>query len=153
MFGLAAGFDRVATIRRIGCSTAWGRRVVEADPEQEDPEQEFERQAALSKALRQEMNERRLEGVQEARLDFLCECLDPGCRELVSITLDECEFVRKVPNRLVIRVGHADYSSERVLMEEPGRFQVVERFESADDVVAHLAPWAPRAPNRTGRAA
>jgi hypothetical protein len=40
-----------------------------------------------------------------------------------------------------------------VLMEEPGRFQVVERFESADDVVAHLAPWAPQAPNRTGWAA
>jgi hypothetical protein len=149
MFGLAVGFDRVATIRRIHCSTAWGRRVVEADPERE-----FERQAALIKALRQEMNERRLEGgVEEARLDFLCECLNPGCRELVSITLDECEFVRKVPNRLVVRVGHADYASERVLMEEPGRFQVVERFESADDVVAHLAPWAPRAPNRTGRAA
>ena len=57
------------------------------------------------------------------------------------------------PNRLVIRVGHADYASERVLMEERGRFQVVERFESADDVVAHLAPWASRAPNHTGRAA
>ena len=118
-----------------------------------DPERGFERQAASIKALRQEMNERRLEGDEEARLDFLCECLDPGCRELVSITLDECEFVRKVPNRLVIRVGHADYASERVLLEEPGRFQVVERVESADDVVAHLAAWAPQAPNRTWWAA
>jgi len=99
------------------------------------------------------MNERRAEGVGEARLDFLCECSDPGAGSLWSITLDECEFVRRVPNRLVIRVGHADYASERVLMEEPGRFQVVERFESADDVVAHLAPWAPRAPRRTGWAA
>ena len=116
-------------------------------------EREFERQAALIKALHREMNERRAEGVGEARLDFLCECSDPACRELVSITLDECEFVRRVPNRLVIRVGHADYASERVLLEEPGRFQVVERFESADDVVAHLAPWAPHAPSYTGRAA
>jgi hypothetical protein len=86
-------------------------------------------------------------------MDFLCECLDPACRELVSISLDECEFVRRVPNRLVVRAGHADRESERVLMEEPGRFQVVERFESSDDVVAHLAPWAPGVPKPSGRAA
>ena len=116
-------------------------------------DREFERQEALIKALRQEMNERRREGVEEARLDFLCECSNPACRELVSITLDECEFVRRVPNRLVIKVGHADYASERVLLEEPGRFQVVERFESADDVIAHLAPWAPPTPSHTGWAA
>jgi len=36
--------------------------------------------------------------------------------------------VRRVPNRRVVKVGHADYENERVLMEEPGRFQVVERF-------------------------
>jgi hypothetical protein len=116
-------------------------------------DRKFERQEALITALRREMNERRHEGAEEGRLDFLCECSNPACRELVSITLDECEFVRRVPNRLVIRVGHADYASERVLLEEPGRFQVVERFESADDVIAHLAPWAPRAPTHTGRAA
>jgi hypothetical protein len=47
-------------------------------------DREFERQEALIKALRQEMNERRREGVEEARLDFLCECSNPSCRELVS---------------------------------------------------------------------
>ena len=112
-----------------------------------------ERQAALTAALRREVDARRPEGVDGARMDFLCECSDPACRELVSISLDECEFVRRVPNRLVVKVGHADRENERVLMEEPGRVQVVERFESSDDVVAHLAPWAPQAPNHTGRAA
>jgi hypothetical protein len=116
-------------------------------------DEDRERQVGLTAALRREVNERRLEGVEGARMDFLCECSDPTCRELVSISLDECEFVRRVPNRLVVKVGHADYESERVLMEEPGRFQVVERFGSSDDVVAHLAPWAPRAPNHTGWAA
>ena len=86
-------------------------------------------------------------------MDFLCECSDPACRELVSISLDECEFVRRVPSRLIVRVGHADRESERVLMEEPGRFQVVERFGSSDDVVAHMAPWAPCIPKPSGRAA
>jgi hypothetical protein len=111
------------------------------------------RQAALTAALREEVDEPRLEAVGGERTDFLCECSDPACRELVSITLDECEFVRKVPSRLVVRVGHVDYESERVLMEEPGRFQVVERFGSSDDVVAHLAPWAALVSRRRGRAA
>jgi len=98
MFGRAAGFDRVATNRRLGVlPLARERRVVEAG-------QDWERKA------------------------FACECSDPSCRELVEITPDERDFVRRVPNRRVVRVGHADYENERVLMEEPGRFQVVERF-------------------------
>jgi hypothetical protein len=87
---------------------------------------------------------------EEVRLDFLCECLDPSCAELVSITLDECEFVRRVPNRLVVRVGHTDDERERVLMEEPGRFQVIERFGPTGEVVAHIAQ---RYPHRSGQAA
>jgi hypothetical protein len=59
---------------------------------------------------------------------FACECTDPSCRELVAITPDERNFVRRVPNRRVVRVGHTDDERERVLMEEPGRFQVIERF-------------------------
>jgi len=46
----------------------------------------------------------------------------------VASTPDERDFVRRVPNRRVVKVGHADVENERVLMEEPGRFQVVERF-------------------------
>ena len=91
-------------------------------------QQERERQAALSQALRREVNERQLASAEDAIVEFVCECSDPACEELVSLTAEECEFVRRVPNRLVVKVGHTDYRSERVLMEEPGRFQVVERF-------------------------
>jgi hypothetical protein len=116
-------------------------------------DEDRKRQAALTATLRKQGEERRLDGAGEGRMDFLCECSEPGCRELVSITLDECDFVRRVPNRLVVRVGHADEESERVLMEEPGRFQVVERFGSSDEVVAHLAPWGRRVSRGRGRAA
>ena len=44
------------------------------------------------------------------------------------MTPEERDFVRKVPSRRVVRIGHADEQHERVLMEEPGRFQVIERF-------------------------
>jgi hypothetical protein len=59
---------------------------------------------------------------------FACECSDPSCRELVAISPDEREFVRRVPNRHIISVGHADHENERVLVEKPGRFSVVGRF-------------------------
>ena len=120
--------------------------------ENED-EQGSARQAALNQALSRDVNELRLERSEEAEIEFVCECSDPSCEEVVALSIGECEFIRRVPTRLVVKLGHADHETERVLMEEPGRFQVVERFESADDVVAHLASWAPRAPNRTGRAA
>ena len=104
---------------------------------------EEQREAALKQALRREVNERRLESSHDAVVEFVCECSNPSCEELVSLTVEECEFVRRVPNRLVVRVGHVDYDSERVIMEEPGRFQVLEKFGPGEDVVAHLYPRAP----------
>lgn len=63
-----------------------------------------------------------------AKVTFVCECSDPECNELISITVEERDFVRRVPGRLVVKVGHGNENNERVLIEEPGRFQVVERF-------------------------
>ena len=67
-----------------------------------------------------------------------CECTDPACRERVELTSEELEFARSVPNRAVIKVGHPHQQVERVLIEEPGRFQVIERTGVPDDVVAQL---------------
>ena len=106
-------------------------------------ERERERQAALNQALRREVNERRLASSHEPLVEFVCECSNQACEELVSLTVEECEFVRRVPNRLVVKVGHVDAESERVIMEEPGRFQVLEKFGPGEDVVAHLYPRAP----------
>ena len=67
-----------------------------------------------------------------------CECSDAGCRGQVLLTRDELEFVRAVPSRLVVKVGHAHHDGERVLVEEPDRFQVVEQYGPAGDIAAHL---------------
>jgi len=101
-----------------------------------------EREAALNQALRREVNERQLESSHEEQVQFVCECANRDCEELVSLTVDECEFVRRVPNRLVVRTGHVDHTCEQVIMEEPGRFQVLEKFGPGEDVVAHLYPRA-----------
>ena len=109
----------------------------------EPTREKHEREAALNQALRRDVNERRLASSAETTVEFVCECSSEACEEVVSLTTDECEFVRRVPNRLVVKIGHADYDSERVIMEEPGRFQVLEKFGPGEDVVAHLYPRAP----------
>ena len=112
-----------------------------------DEQQEHERQTAVNQALRRDVNERRLEHADDDEIEFVCECTDPACAEVVSLTVDECEFIRSVPTRLVVTLGHANHETERVLMEEPGRFQVVEKFGPSGDVIAHLDP---RGLNRRG---
>jgi hypothetical protein len=74
----------------------------------------------------------------EQPIEVPCECTDPACRERVELTPEELEFARSVPNRAVIKVGHPHHQVERVLIEEQGRFQVIERIGVPDDVVAQL---------------
>jgi hypothetical protein len=76
-------------------------------------------------------------------VEFACECSDPACEELVSLTIDEYEFIRHVPIRLVIRPGHLHPETERVVVEELGRFLIIEKFGPAGDVIAHLDPRGP----------
>ncbi len=129
MFGRAAQFDRVATIRRIIRPASRERRSLGPDREEE----ERERRAASDQGLSRESS-------ADALVEVACECSDPNCEETILLTLDEREFARSVPSRFVVKVGHADEASDRVLIEEPGRFQVLEKFGPAGDVVAHLRP-------------
>ena len=69
-----------------------------------------------------------LKHAEQELVSIACECSDPTCRDVVSLTPEELEFIRKVPDRLVVRPGHADPEAERVVMAEPDRFEVVERF-------------------------
>ena len=71
-----------------------------------------------------------LQGEHDGYITLACECSDPTCRDVISLTTEEVEFIRKVPGRLVVRPGHADPEAERVVMAESGRFEVVEPFGS-----------------------
>jgi hypothetical protein len=113
---------------------------VEAE-EQQGPE----RQAALQQALRREVNERRWADCGEAEVvELVCECSDLSCDQVVLLSFDEYEFIRRVPIRLIVSPDHVQLVSERVVIEEPGRFAVVEKFGPAREVVAHLDPRSRR---------
>jgi hypothetical protein len=73
---------------------------------------------------------------EDERIEVKCECTDPACRERVGLSPDELAFVRSVPSRVVVKIGHPHHLTERVLVEEPGRFQVIERLGAPEDVVA-----------------
>ena len=106
---------------------------------------ERQRQVALQQTLRREVNERRWADRGEADIvELVCECSDPSCHEVVLLSSDEYEFIRRVPIRLIVRPDHVHLESERVMIEEPGRFAVVEKFGPARDVVAHFDPRSPR---------
>jgi hypothetical protein len=92
------------------------------------------------------VNERRRARPQNpaGRVDFVCECSEVECRAEVSLTIDEYEFIRRNGRRFVVRLGHIDEESERLLVEEPGRFAVVEKFGPTGDVVAHFDPRSVR---------
>jgi hypothetical protein len=105
-------------------------------------QQESERRAALNQALCREVNERRAAHAANLsdRVGFVCECSDIACRDEVSLTSEEYEFIRRNAKRFVVGLGHVDEEGDRLLVEEPGRFAVVEKFGPAGDVVAHLDP-------------
>jgi hypothetical protein len=75
---------------------------------------------------------------EEQPIEVRCECTDPACRERVAVSPEELAFIRSVPNRVVVKLGHPHHQTERVLVEEPDRFQVIERIGAPDDVVAQL---------------
>jgi hypothetical protein len=61
----------------------------------------------------------------EGRELFACECADPDCRGMVSLTHREYESARECPTRFVIVVDHEDPQVER-LITETARFAIVE---------------------------
>ena len=80
-----------------------------------------------------------------------CECSNRACRERILLTANELDFARGVRNRVVVKIGHAHHRCDRVLVEEPGRFQVIATYGRDEEVVAHLFPDAPKRRSRPQR--
>lgn len=89
------------------------------------------------------MNER-IEAAAEAnpglgRLPFVCECPDPDCMDLVSLSFDEYEAVRQHPRRFFNTVGHEAISvaagAETVVVVFD-QFTIVEKVGLAGELAA-----------------
>ena len=99
--------------------------------------------AARNEATFRETNES-IESVAERfqarENDFLCECSDNTCGELIRLGLDEYERVRARGTTFVLRPGHEDTAVERVVEHHRDRYVVVEKTGAGAAVAAELDP-------------
>jgi hypothetical protein len=72
-------------------------------------------------------------------LPFLCECADLSCTDIVRLTGEEYEEVRRRPTSFLTVPGHEDDEATSVV-EENDRFAVVEKVGSAAEIAVELDP-------------
>lgn len=111
-----------------------------------DPDRRTAR-IATNEARFREINERLEAGLRKVIhppevLEFVCECGDPDCVDLVRLTLDEYEAIRRDSRRFAVVPGHAIPDAERVVLEGD-RYDVVEKTGAAVEVTDATDPRAP----------
>ncbi len=80
------------------------------------------------------------QGLGESPIPFVCECSDPGCVQIVALTLDDYRGVRDHPRRFLHATGH-EHSVAGVIetVEERDGWVLVEKIGRAGEVVENLA--------------
>ena len=66
-------------------------------------------------------------------IDVICECGQPTCEELLSLTIGEYDEVHRQRDRFVVAPGHVDAQLEGVV-QGGDRFVVVDKFGAAEAV-------------------
>ena len=99
-----------------------------------------------------DINERLEQGLRQVRdapelQEFVCECGSRTCEELVSLTFDEYEAVRRDSRRFAVVPGHVAPDTESAV-ERHERYEVVEKAGDAVDVADEADH---RSPGDTGR--
>ena len=95
---------------------------------------------AHNQALIREVNER-IEQVAEdaAHPEFLCECADTNCVEVIELSIAEYEAIRSSPVQFPVKPGH-DYPQFERVVEDHEHYAVVEKVGEAARIVARLDP-------------
>lgn len=100
--------------------------------------------AAKNQSLFRAINERIKElnvvfDVFEPVGQWVCECADDGCIELLSMTLGEYDEIRAHPARFPVLPGHVLEEVEFVV-DENDRYVVVEKIGAGREVAERHAP-------------
>jgi hypothetical protein len=93
---------------------------------------------AKNEAQFRDINEHLEHGLRQVRhspelQEFVCECGERDCEQLVSLTFEEYEAVRRDSRRFAIVPGHAKPDSERVV-EHNDRYDVAEKIGEAIEI-------------------
>ena len=113
--------------------------------DEEQPDLRTQERVARNDALFREANE----GIGDAatkydvleQVPFICECADGDCRQLLVLSIDEYEEIRRSPRHFLHAPGHirADEGAARVVKDR-GRYTIVAKTGHAGDVVEQLDP-------------
>jgi hypothetical protein len=99
-------------------------------------------EGATTQSLFREVNER-IEGIGERQAvadgEVLCECAKTDCTDVIPMTREEYETVRRLPTHFLVAPGHVVREIERVV-EENERYMVVEKFGEAGMRAVQLDP-------------
>ena len=102
-----------------------------------------EERAARNEVLFREANEKLSDKRKELELGgetpFLCECGDPGCTELVRLSVEQYEHVRSRAGWFLIASGH-DAGEARVVEENAGGYAIVEKSGVAGRIAKEENP-------------
>ena len=63
--------------------------------------------------------------ITDARSPYFCECDDPRCKAIISLSIGEYEAVRSKPTQFVVVPGH-DSEPDRIVEEHEG-FNLIEK--------------------------
>ena len=102
----------------------------------------------MNEALYREVNERVsevaeqfFEGENHSRVNFTCECGNPGCAEQIAMTLTEYEQIRAEPTRFAVAPSreHVVFEVERIV-DRREDYWVVEKLGEAAEVAEQTDP-------------
>jgi hypothetical protein len=96
--------------------------------------EEVARNGAIFRNANERIQEAARELEHEGPVPFICECADPGCRRIVSMTLGEYERIRAHATHFLIAPDHDRVAPEHieVVAERPGYVVVAEIGEAAE---------------------
>jgi len=77
------------------------------------------------------------------RVPFICECATESCVVVIDLSLAEYEEVRSSPRRFFVAPGHQGSEGDVSMLDDRGRYVLVEKRGLAGEIATDLDPRSP----------
>jgi hypothetical protein len=77
---------------------------------------------------------------REEEFELVCECTKPGCVERCLVSAQQYNAIRRFPTHFIVRPGHTDDSSERLVSSVGETFVVIEKFGAGAQIAIRDDP-------------
>jgi hypothetical protein len=93
------------------------------------------RNEAMYRAVNRELEEASEDagGGAGAQLEILCECGEPACNTMLTLTIGEYDEAHGQPDRFIVAVEHEDPQMEQVVIRRD-HYLVVDKFGEAERI-------------------